>query len=94
MPFDENKLKGDLTNALGLPVPDGEDAAMETVAEIGAAMSAAIALNPTSTVLENEEKIQTLMDELEALTAKVGELEEFTSNIEQRTSAVESKVNK
>ena len=94
MPFDENKLKGDLTNALGLPVPEGEDAAMETVAEIGAAMAKAISANPTTTVLENEEKIQTLIDELEALTAKVGELEEFTSGIEQRTSAVESKVNK
>ena len=94
MPFDENKLKADLTNALGLPVPEGEDAAMETVSEIGAAMAKAIGENPGASVLDNEENIQTLMDDLAALTEKVGELEEFTSNIDQRTSEVEGKVDK
>ena len=94
MPFDENKLKSDFTNALGLPVPDGEDAALETVAEIGAAMAVAVGVNPGMTVLENEERIQTLMDELAALTSKVGDLEEFTNNIDQRTSDVEGQVDK
>ncbi len=94
MPFDENKLKGDLTNALGLPVPDGEDAAMETVAEIGAAMAKAIAENPAMAVMDNEERIQTLEDDLAALTEQVGKLEEFVNSIDQRVAPIEETVNK
>jgi hypothetical protein len=94
MPFDENKLKSDFTNALGIPIPDGEDAAMATVAEIGGAMAKAVGENPGITVFENEERIITLMDELAALTSVVGDLEKFTNAIEQRIAPIEETVSK
>ena len=93
MPYDENKLSTDIQNALAIPVPEGEDAALETVGEIAAAIAAAITANPGETVLSNEERIQVLEDELQALTDRVGELESFVDTIEQRLSPVESTVN-
>ena len=92
MPYDESKLSTDIQNALAIPVPDGEDDALATVGEIAAAIAAAITANPAETVLSNEERVQVLEDELQALTDRVGELESFVDSIDQRLSPVESTV--
>ena len=94
MPFDENKLSEDFKNALGLPVPEGEDAALETVAEISAAMAKAVGENPAAAVLVNEENIQTLTDDLAALQEKVGQLEEFLNTVDQRVVENEQTIDK
>ena len=94
MAFDENQLATDITNALSLPVEDGDDATTQTINEIATAIAAAIAANPAIMVLDNEVRIATAEDDLKALTDQVGELQEFVDSIEQRTSTVEGKISK
>ena len=94
MAFDENQLATDITNALSLPVEDGDDTTKQTINEIATAIAAAIAANPAIMVLDNEVRIATAEDDLKALTDQVGELQEFVDSIEQRTSTVEGKISK
>mgnify|MGYP001336136496 CR=1 FL=1 len=94
MAFDENQLATDITDALSLPVEDGDDATKQTISEIATAIAAAIAANPAIMVLANEVRIGTAEDDLRALTDQVGELQEFVDSIEQRTSTVEGKISK
>ncbi len=93
MPYDENTLKSQIEAALGIPVPDGEDAAKATVADIAAGIAAGITANPGETVVSNEERIQALEDELQILTDQLGELQSFVDAIDQRLAPVEDIVN-